>query len=205
MVLIVRSHLNLNRKSLETAEEPHITGELVKGARNILESASAEPWMEHIEVLDDPPQNIAGRYGKARPRIDIEFVQTLRGVRPRFHVEAKRLYRSDSVNEYFGAGGLQMFVGGQYASKWPSAAMVGYVQSEDCSTWLQRLASGFSTRREQLDTCKDRADWGAAGWTGDGLDSVEISCHARTATGNGPVEVFHLLLDFVSQDRSLWK
>src|SRR6185437_8280784 len=102
MVLIVRSHLNLDRDSLGTAEEPHITGMLVEAVRNLLESAGAEPWMEHIEVLDDPPQILAGRYGKARPRIDIEFVQTLRGRRPRFHIEAKRLYRSDSVNEYFG-------------------------------------------------------------------------------------------------------
>jgi hypothetical protein len=79
MVLVVRSHLNLNRNSLEAAEEPHITGELVKSARNLLESADAEPWMEHIEVLDDPPQDLAGRYGKARPRIDVEFVQTIHG------------------------------------------------------------------------------------------------------------------------------
>lgn len=202
MVLMVRSCSNLNRGSLNTAEEPHITGELVKGARKLLESASAEQWMEHIEVLDDPPQNLAGRYGKARPRIDIEFVQTIHGRRPRFHIEAKRLYRSDSVNEYFGAGGMQMFVGGQYAAEWPSAAMVGYVQSEDCSTWLRRLASGFATRREQLDICEDHVDWGAAGWTGDGLDSVQLSCHARTATGNGPIEVFHLLLDFAAKDRT---
>jgi hypothetical protein len=199
MVLIVRSHSNLNRNSLDTAEEPHITGELVKGARNLLESANAEPWMEDIEVLDDPPQELAGRYGKARPRIDIEFVQTIHGRRPRFHIEAKRMYRSDSVNEYFGPGGMQMFVGGQYALEWPSAAMLGYVQSENCSTWLRRLASAFDTRRQRLDICTDHADWGAAGWTGDGLDSVQISCHARTATGTGPIEVFHLLLDFAAR------
>ena len=198
IVLIVRSHLNLNRNFLETAEEPHITGELVKGARNVLESANAEPWMEHIEVLDDPPQDLAGRYGKARPRIDIEFVQTMHGRRPRFHIEAKRLYRSDSVNEYFGVAGLQMLVNGTYASEWPSAGMIGYVQSDSSSTWASRLADGFMSRRTQLAVCAGRPTWGATGWVGDGLDSVQSSCHERTKGDLGQIEVYHLLLDFIN-------
>jgi hypothetical protein len=205
MALIVRSHLSLNRNSLETAEEPHITGELVKGARDILESEHAEPWMEHIEVLDDPPQTLSGRHGKSRPRIDIEFLQTAHGRRPRFHVEAKRLYRSDSVSEYFGTGGMQMFVGGQYAAEWPSAGMLGYVQSENCATWLGRLASGFAARRDQLKACASCADWASAGWIGDGLDFVQSSCHDRAATGIGSIEIFHLLLDFVAQDMPVHK
>lgn len=201
MALIVRSHSNVNRNSLQTAEEPHITGEIVKAARNLLEHENAEPWMEHLEVLDDPPQNLSDRYGKARPRIDIEFVQTMHGRRPRFHVEAKRLYRSDSVSEYFGAAGVQMFLDGTYASGWTSAGMIGYVQSETCSTWLGRLAHGLVTRRTQLKACADRPGLETVGWIGDGLDSVQSSCHDRTTTSIGQIELFHLLLDFGGKDQ----
>ena len=114
-VLVVRAYGALDIRALKTAEEPHITGELVRSARTLIESDGAEPWMEHMEVLDDPPQTLAGLHGKKRPRIDIEFVRTGRGIRHRFHIEAKRLYRSDSVNEYFGPSGLQMFIHGKYA------------------------------------------------------------------------------------------
>jgi hypothetical protein len=198
MTIISRSHLRLNRASLKTAEEPHITGEIVNSARQIVESELAEPWMEHLEIFDDPPQNLAGRYGKSRQRIDIEFVQTMRGQRPRFHVEAKRLYRSDSVNEYFGAAGLQMFVDGSYAAEWFSAGMIGYVQSDNCSIWLSRLASGFTSRLIQLGVCADHATWRDACWAGENLDSIRISCHDRTLKDAGRIEVFHLLLDFVA-------
>lgn len=91
-----------------------------------------------------------------------------------------------------------MFVDGAYESEWPSAGMIGYVQSDNCSTWLGRLADGFITRHTQLSACADCPGWGAAGWIGDGLDSVQSSCHERTMTGVGRIEVFHLLLDFVA-------
>ena len=200
LTLITRSHMRLQHNKLGVAEEPHITGELVKAARDILEGEAAESWMEHIEVLDDPPQTLSGRQGKSRPRIDIEFVQTLHGKRPRFHIEAKRLYRSDSVNEYFGTGGLQMFISGQYAAEWPSAGMLGYVQSENCTTWQTRLALGFNARSAQLRACAERSSWASAGWIGDGLDSVQASCHERTISAIGAIQIFHLLLDFVECD-----
>jgi hypothetical protein len=124
----------------------------------------------------------------------------LHGKRPRFHIEAKRLYRSDSVNEYFGAGGMQMFIGGQYAAEWPSAGMLGYVQSDTSVTWLGKLASGFNARISQLNVCPEGSNWASAGWTGDGLDYVQTSCHERTAIAVGPIEIFHLLLDFAGKN-----
>jgi hypothetical protein len=195
-VLVVRAYGALDTRSLKTAEETHITGELVRFARMLIESDAAEPWMEHMEVLDDPPQALAGRYGKTRPRIDIEFVRTGRGMRPRFHIEAKRLYRSDSVNEYFGSSGLQMFLHGEYAGTWPSAGMLGYVQSETRAVWLRRLASGFAARRVELRACPGFPDWAPAGWEDVGLDSVQTSHHERPLQGLGRLQIFHLLLEF---------
>jgi hypothetical protein len=151
--------------------------------------------MDHMEVLDDPPQTVAGRYGKNRPRIHIEFVRTGHGARPRFHVEAKRLYRSDSVNEYFGSGGLRMFVDGEYAGGWPSAGMLGYVQSDTRAVWLRRLASGFATRRVEICACEG-SDWAPAGWQGEGLDGVHTSQHERRPQNLGQVQIYHLLTEF---------
>src|SRR5689334_6378166 len=84
-VLVVRAYSVMDTRSFRAAEEPDITGELVRLAKTLIESDEAEPWMDHIEVLDDPPQTLAGRFGKRRPRIDIEIVRTGKGKRPRFH------------------------------------------------------------------------------------------------------------------------
>jgi hypothetical protein len=196
-VLVVRAYSTLDTRSLNAAEEPHITGELVRFARKLIESDDAEPWMEHMEVLDDPPQTLAGRYGKKRPRIDIEFVRIGRGLRPRFHIEAKRLYRSDSVTEYLGPSGLQMFLHGEYAARWPSAGMLGYVQSDTCAVWLRRMAIGFAARHVEICACQGFPDWAPAGWEGVGLDSVHTSRHERSPQDLGRIQIFHLLLEFM--------
>jgi hypothetical protein len=195
-VLLVRAYGAVDTHSLQSAEEPHITGELVQSARTLIESDDAAPWMEHMEVLDDPPQALAGRYGKRRPRIDIEFVRTGRGTRPRFHIEAKRLYRSDSVNEYFGPSGLQMFIDGEYAGIWPSAGMLGYVQSDTYAVWLRRLASGFAARRVEICAREGLPDWASTGWQSLGLDVVHTSHHERPLQKLGQIQIFHLLLEF---------
>lgn len=196
LTVITRTHKGMDIGSLNKAEEPHITGELVKAAKALLESSEADAWMEHLEVLDDPPQNAPNRHGKKRARIDIEFVSVVRGRRPRFLIEAKRLYRSDSISEYFGAGGMQMIVRGQYAAEWHSAGMLGYVQSDSCAKWLKRLAVGLVHRQAEL-ACKGRADWGAVVWRDEALEEVRVSKHQRTPQGLGHIEIFHLLLNYV--------
>jgi hypothetical protein len=116
-ILLMRGYAGLKAQDLQAAEEPHITGEIVRSVREVLEADNAERWMQDFEIHDDPPQNIAGKFGKHRPRIDIEFVRVLRGPRPHFHIEAKRLYRRASVNEYFGTSGLAMFIVGNMLPK----------------------------------------------------------------------------------------
>ncbi|MGO4879388.1 MAG: hypothetical protein ACLP59_01030 [Bryobacteraceae bacterium] len=91
LTLVYRAYSSIDAHSLATAEEPHITGELVKTAKILLEDPDAEPWMEHLDVLDDPPQNAPDQFGKQRPRIDIEFVTVMRGKRPRFLSELNRV------------------------------------------------------------------------------------------------------------------
>ena len=197
MLLIVRAHEAIGSKDLRGAEEPEITGLLVEQAKELAEEEDAEDWLEHLEVIDDQPQNdLPDKLGKRRPRIDIEFVRTGRGRRARFHVEAKRLYRSDSVGEYFGAGGIEMFLSGAYAAQWPWAGMVGYVQSDDKGTWLAALSAGFSTRKNKLSVCDGQPNWKKAKWPDSSVGEVHESCHVRTQEGLGKIEIYHLMLEF---------
>ena len=193
LTLLLRGYARLGANKQQAAEEPHITGEIVRCVREALEAHDAELWMHDFEILDDPPQNTGGKFGKNRPRIDIEFVRAVRGPRPRFHIEAKRLYRSGSVNDYFGATGLGMFVVGTYAAKETYAGMLGYVQTEDSRAWLNRLTRGFVKRTNQLRVCEtfrsapDYQDIGA----------VQISCHDRASQTLGRIDIYHLLLEFL--------
>src|SRR2546428_11780887 len=96
LVAMAHAHLDLPRLSEE--HEPSITDGLVRRMKNRVEHPDAPDWMIKLERLDDPPQHSPDRLGKSQRRIDIEFVQVLRGPRPRFHLEGKRLYRSGSVS-----------------------------------------------------------------------------------------------------------
>ncbi len=195
LAVLVRAHGDLSGSSLANQEEPSITGLIVKRAKEVIESEDAEPWMDHLVVLDDPPQNDqAERLGKKRPRIDIEFVEARRGPRPRFHVEAKRLYRSDSLGKYVGANGLGMFLSGTYASVWPSAGMLGYVQTQGCADWRGKLADRLTKDGADFHACKDE-EISSPGWSTVGLEEVIDSCHERISADLGRIKISHLLLD----------
>lgn len=197
ILLLVRAHAALDSKELRSAQETDITGLLVEQAKELTEKEDAEAWLEHLEVIDDQPQNdVPDRLGKRRPRIDIEFVRTGRGRRPRFHVEAKRLYRSDSVGDYFGARGIEMFLAGSYASKWRWAGMVGYIQSDNKAKWLAALAAAFSMRRNKLNVCNDQSNWKRTDWPDPRVD-VHESCHDRIQPALGKIEIYHLMLEFL--------
>jgi hypothetical protein len=194
--LLVRARQDLAGMPLASEEEPSITGLLVERAKAIIESVHAEDWMEHLCVLDDPPQNDQpDRRGKRRPRIDIEFEQARRGPRPRFHVEAKRLYRSDSLTEYLGATGLGMFLDGEYASTWPSAGMLGYVQNRACADWMGDAVFRFAAGDARLRVCGHDKALSSPTWQTAGLEHVRSSCPTRKPQHLGSLWIFHLLLD----------
>jgi hypothetical protein len=194
--LVLRGYEVIKGEDLSGEEETNITGELVRGVREVLESEEAEAWMQLFEVLDDPPQNVTGRLGRSRPRVDIEFVRLSgRGKRPRFHIEAKRLYRSDSVKEYFGDDGLGCFIVGRYAADEAAGGMLGYVQTDTALKWSDRLRTGFTEKAETLRVVRGTALAEANGLQD--LGSIQVSRHRREPTTLGQIEIFHLLLDFL--------
>ncbi|MFZ0962866.1 MAG: hypothetical protein WAO35_18515 [Terriglobia bacterium] len=195
-ILVLRGYEVIKAEDLSQAEETSITGELVRGMREALESERAEPWMQLFEVLDDPPQNVPDRLGRSRPRVDIEFVRLSgRGRRPRFHIEAKRLYQSDSVKEYFGDGGLGCFIVGRYAAQEATGGMLGYVQTDTTLEWLGRLRTGFAKRTDTL-----RVALGTTLAEAEGFQDIAPllnSYHGREPATLGQIEIFHFLLEFL--------
>jgi hypothetical protein len=153
--------------------------------------------MRFFFVADDPPQNIAQRLGRRRPRVDLEFVESRITPRNRFHCEAKRLYRSGSVSEYLGSEGLGMFLTGAYASNEDEGGLIGYVQAGSISEWLDRIDAGFQKHERDLALCAGTSF--SAVDAGRDLRTVSVSCHERITVCRR-IHIFHILLLFAAPE-----
>jgi len=70
--LIAEGYERMDKAAFAQAQEPAITGELVREMRSFLESGSGAPtWVSFFSIHDDPPLNVGGRLGRSRPRVDI--------------------------------------------------------------------------------------------------------------------------------------
>jgi len=145
--LIRMGHRRLCPAEYANAEEPAITGKLKCAIREALEDENSPRWVARYEVTDEVPLDAPGRSGKNRRRVDIELVRVQHGRRPRFQFEAKRLYRSSSVNAYLGTEGLGCFFAGReaYAVDHPQAGMLGYVQAETEHAWADRIGNRLAS------------------------------------------------------------
>ena len=101
------------------------------------------------------------------------------------------MYRTRSINEYFGDDGFGMFVVGTYAADQTSAGMVGYVQTENSQAWLDRLTRGFVRRTvsfEFVSRFEPRR-------------TIKISHQCKFPGTNvhtsGRIDIYHLLLEFL--------
>lgn len=135
-----------------SAEEDDITGEICKRMKQLTEDAPSEKWMTNYSIHDQDPLNerlspVTGkiRRGKRRPRLDIRLVNKQSIPNPRFCIEAKRLYSSNSVSDYIDDEGLGAFVCGYYAESDNAAGMVGYVQRDSIADWLPKLQKKLLT------------------------------------------------------------
>lgn len=137
--LIAMGYREIRAEEFVNSQEPEITGELVRAMRELQERESAPPWVAYYTIHDDPPLNVPGMRGKKRPRVDIEFERVIPGMRPRLRFEAKRLRRNRDVGQYLGKDGLGCFTSGKYPLTHPEAGMLGYVQSDDETTWAAKI------------------------------------------------------------------
>jgi hypothetical protein len=144
--LLSLGYAALNPLDFAQSEEDSITGELCKHMKVLTEERPTEPWMGLYSVHDQDPVNDACdektgnvRKGSGRPKLDVRLVNKSRVPNSGFCIEAKRLYRSDSVSEYVNDEGLGAFVNSYYASSDSVSGMIGYVQCDSVDNWLDKL------------------------------------------------------------------
>jgi hypothetical protein len=187
----------LDVRPLSRAQEPAITGELVRAMKEAKLKADTPTWLIRMYVADDPPVNAPGRLGKQRRRVDIEFERSERGRTFHFHCEAKRLYRRDSVAEYLGGEGLGMFLAGEYARDEDIGGMLGYVQSESAAEWRARLEAALVNGQTKYSVTSDGSLEVAALLPE--LPQIHRSKHERFAVGR-PILIYHTLLALTNPD-----
>ncbi|SRR5260370_32048527 len=120
-------------------DEPDITGFIAEAIKDRLDSPDSPSWCNQIGIDDDPPIRGGGRTGRSRWRPDLIFESVERRPRPKYHFEAKRLRKQKSINDYLGEDGLQCFLRGRYAHESDEAGMLGYIQCDNISIWVERL------------------------------------------------------------------
>jgi hypothetical protein len=126
--------------------EEEITGLIIEAMREKLKDPTIpERFYDRYSVGEEKPLAVEGRTGKRRRKLDIVVESNLpREIRPEYIFEAKRLRKNGyPIGKYVGKDGLQCFVKGVYASQYPEAAMVGYVQSDAASYWESELKRSF--------------------------------------------------------------
>jgi hypothetical protein len=184
----------LKSESNYAEDEEEITGELVKCIKEFIDCSSSPEWVIPYSVYEEARENTEGRKGKKRKRVDI--VCELTQKRPHQHIkfEAKRLkVGSHPENLYIGSEGLGEFISGAYAPESLVGGMLGYVQSNSCNFWANKIAAKLNI--EKLSTIlKDI-------WRKSDFINIEHCYKTKHGRKNNLPEIFifHLLLDFTSQ------
>ncbi len=190
--LLKMGYDRIKATNCEKAEEQNITGELVRVIREVIDDRSAPGWASRYAVHDDPPENVGGRRGKRRPRLDIRFERTQVGPHARYAFEAKRLCTgSHGVSGYLGAEGLGAFLDGSYSTGEAEAGMLGYVQSDDSDQWAAKLCDKVNGDASSLNLSEQ---WSAEQVIPE-LKHCYRTVHKRPSVGQ-PVTLYHILLMF---------
>lgn len=174
-------------------EEPDITGFIAEAIQSILDDPNSPGWCDQIAIKDDPPIPGGKRTGRKRWRPDLIFESVERRPRPKYHFEAKRLHREQSIGVYLGKDGLQCFLSGKYAHEYNEAGMLGYVQCNNINAWLAKLQGAIdqdSQNRNELLLLSPQGNSQVI----DAFPQEWLSKHSRN-TGKSIV-IYHLLLDY---------
>jgi hypothetical protein len=197
--LLQMGYESLKPTDFTSSEENVITGEICKRIKELTEDAPTEVWMRHFSVHDQDPVNDgvddAGkrRVGDRRPRLDIRLVSKRRVPNSKFCVEAKRLYRGDSVAAYADDEGLGAFISEYYAKADDAAGMLGYVQSESVEFWSPKLARKLTEECGAL-ILETGNHWAKHTFKG-GPEHTYRTRHRRVKSGRS-IEVCHTLFLF---------
>ena len=155
--LIGQGYEQMRQHELSRMDEPAITGLLVQGVDDWLDSKEAPEWAERFSIQDEYHVNdvdLSGDpvMGKFRPRVDIRIIAS--GLRPRarLQIEAKRLRQPEgtSLKAYLGSEGFGSFLSCRYAKGQPWAGMLGYVQDGSTATWSDKIRDKMTEQAQAL-------------------------------------------------------
>lgn len=199
--LLQLAYESLNASRYQAAEEDDITGDLCKHMKHLTEIAPTERWMGRFSVHDqDPSNDVASaktgqpRKGKRRPKIDIRLVCKHRFPNRGYWIEAKRLYRSDSVSEYVNDEGVGAFVCGDYAKDDELGGMIGYIQADTLHGWLPKLEAKLGAHMSIQRAASGKA-WESTSFKNGPLVCFK-SLHKRDS-GQG-ITLIHIMFQFLN-------
>jgi hypothetical protein len=192
--LLKMGYDRLDAASLKDSEEEDITGEIVREINEILDDRGSPSWVRFFTVHEELRINEAGRRGKRRKRVDIEFEWVCHCPRPHYPFEAKRLcINTHPISEYVSPSGLGEFLSGNYAQDRIEAGMIGYVQSDTPESWAAKAQKKFEKEPEIIQACSD------GNWTNIKIISELGHCfrskHHRS-TEKRPITLYHVFLIF---------
>ena len=124
--------------------EEEITGLIVEAIEKKLDAPFLPERLDRYSVGEEKPIAVEGRTGKRRRRLDLVVISGQNRPRPKYIFEAKRLRKNGySISRYLCEDGLQCYINRVYASQYPEAAMIAYVQSDTLSYWENELKRSF--------------------------------------------------------------
>ena len=140
--LIAFGYRAIRGESHNESEENFITQRLKQAIQTEQRDGVLPEWADHYFVHDQIHVDVPGLEVNERPIIDIHFESTESRRRPVYHFEAKRLRTADthSVSEYVGEDGLGMFLAELYGRTGDEGGMLGYVQSESPTYWVEKIS-----------------------------------------------------------------
>ncbi len=191
--LIALGYQELRTEDFMSSEEPDITRRLVRVMREITERDSSPSWVALYSIQPESTLDVPGKPAKELPRVDIEVECHVRGVRPRFCFEAKRLGKNHTVGLYLGEDGLGCFTSGKYPLTHPEAGMLGYVQSQDEAAWAEKMRKALK-RYPTRYSVANNGQWEQSSITSQ-LEYTYCSKHSCSAQEED-ITVFHTLLHF---------
>jgi hypothetical protein len=171
--------------------EEEITGIIVEAIEKRLDDPSTPEKFDRYSIDEEKPISVEGRKGKKRRRLDLVVVSGHSRPRPKYIFEAKRLRKNGyPISEYVGKDGLQCYIKEIYASKYPEAAMVGYIQSDAATYWENELKRRFN-HDPNNDLCIKQILQKTQVITS--LPDAWVSEHERVASGS--ITMYHIFLN----------
>jgi len=171
--------------------EEEITGLIVEAIEKRLDDPSTPEKFDRYSIDEEKPISVEGRKGKKRRRLDLVVVSGHTRPRPKYIFEAKRLRKNGyPISEYVGKDGLQCYIKGIYASQYPEAAMVGYIQSDAATYWENELKRRFN-HDPNNDLCIKQIVQKTQVLTS--LPDAWVSEHERVVSGS--ITVYHIFLN----------